>query len=33
MEARLNKLGNLMIETNTKKDLIGADTQVIFVGN
>lgn len=29
MEARLNKLGNLMIETNTKKDLIGADTQLL----
>lgn len=29
MEARLNKLGNLMIETNTQKDLIGADTQLL----
>jgi hypothetical protein len=33
MEARLAKLGDLMIEKNTKKDLIGADTQVKFVGN
>jgi hypothetical protein len=33
MEARLAKLGDLMIEKNTKKDLIGVDTQVKFVGN
>ncbi|XP_059440538.1 kinesin-like protein KIN-14E [Corylus avellana] len=29
MEARLAKLGDLMIEKNTKKDLIGADTQLL----
>lgn len=28
MEARLAKLGNLMVENNTKKDIIGTDTQV-----
>lgn len=33
MEARLAKLGDLMIEKNTKKDLTGTDTQVKFVGN
>ena len=32
MEVRLAKLGNLMIENNTKKDVIGADSKVIFVG-
>ncbi|XP_059435976.1 kinesin-like protein KIN-14E isoform X3 [Corylus avellana] len=29
MEARLAQLGDLMIEMNTKKDLIGADTQLL----
>lgn len=29
MEARLAKLGDLMIEKNTKKDLTGTDTQVL----
>ncbi|KAB1200217.1 Kinesin-like calmodulin-binding protein [Morella rubra] len=30
MEARLAKLGNLMVENNTKKDIIGTDTQIDF---